>query len=226
MYSVWLWVIVQCVLFERCYFDALLSLSPISKMLTYIVLLLFSTYASRTSAYALNKKRKILDTNKSDMYTVSEDEEKPKENNGFETQWCLSEIKMRINERNLGSYVRADSLSVTHTIILIERKLFQKLKNKTEQSRKFRTKFEQINRRKMSIFFTCLRKILFCSRSRNQILENGRKFSLALFISNWKAALIKKKTGNIYTRISTTIFIIKLLVSFTIEINFLLSLFF
>jgi hypothetical protein len=159
------------------------------------------------------------------MYTVSEDEEKPMENNGFETQWCLSEIKMRINERNLGSYVRADSLSVTHTIILIERKSFQKLKNKTDQSRKFRTKFEQINRRKMSIFFTCLRKILFCSRSRNQILENGRKFSLALFTSNWKAALITKKTGNIYTRISTTIFIIKLLLSFTIEINFLLSLF-
>jgi hypothetical protein len=162
---------------------------------------LISAYASRTSAYALNKKRKILDSNKKDNYTVSEKEEELDENNGFETQWCLSDIKMRINERNLGSYVRADSLSVTHTIILIERKLFQKLKNKAEQSRKIRTNFEKIEKRKMSVFFSCLKKIVFFSRSRNHILDNSVKYSLVLFISNWKAALVTKKTSKTHNRI-------------------------
>jgi hypothetical protein len=161
---------------------------------------LISAYASRTSAYALNKKRKILDSNKKVNYTVSENEEELDKNIGFETQWCLSDIKMRINERNLGSYVRADSLSVMHTIILIERKLFQKLKNKAEQSRKIRTNFGKIENRKMSVFFSCLKKMIYFSRSRNQILDNSAKYSLMLFISNWKAALVTKKTSKTHTR--------------------------
>jgi hypothetical protein len=166
---------------------------------------LISAYASRTSAYALNKKRKILDSNKNGNLTVFEKNEVSDKNNGFEALWCLSDIKMRINERNFGSYERADSLSVTHTIILIEKKLFQKLKWIAERNRKIRTNLEIMKKTKISTFFSCLKKIVFYSRSRNQILDNSVKFSLVLFLTSWKAALVTKKTGSTHTGIHENI---------------------
>lgn len=178
------------------------SLFRTSRLLIWFKFHSISTYASRTSAYALNKKRKILEWNENEICTAPVDGNKLNRNNEFRTQWCLSETQMRINERNLESYVRADSLSVTHTIILIENRLFQKLKNKSELSRKTRKHVKKIERRKKLIFFICLKKIVFYSRSRTQILENSVKFSFVLCISHWKAALVTKKKGDAHYQFS------------------------